>query len=48
MVEKQFIYFWYKELGWKNDPFAVKHPEPVQEYISGYENEKKKINYAII
>ncbi len=46
--KKQFVYFWYKELGWKDNPFKTKHPEPIQDYISGYENERKKLNYAII
>ena len=44
----QFIYYWYKVFKWREDPFAKKNLESTSQYISGYIDERKKINYFII
>lgn len=46
--EKQFIYYWYKEFGWKLDPFECRLLEPASRFIVGYEKERRKLNYFVI
>ena len=46
--EKQFIYYWPKEFSWTTDPFKKGIAEPIEHFISGYEEERKKINYFVI
>ncbi len=46
--DKQFIYYWYKEFGWKNNPFEHRFLEPVSKFIVGYEKERRKLNYFVI
>ncbi len=46
--EKQFVYNWQKEFSWTNDPFKIGIPEPIDHFLSGYEEERKKLNYCII
>ncbi|MEK6955626.1 MAG: hypothetical protein AABW52_03120 [Nanoarchaeota archaeon] len=46
--ERQFIYYWYKEFSWSTDPFKKAIPVPIDAFIVGYEEERKKINYSII
>ena len=45
---RQFVYYWYKELGWSSNPFEYRYLFPISNYISGYVKERKKINYFII
>ncbi|HLC85707.1 MAG TPA: ATP-binding protein [Candidatus Nanoarchaeia archaeon] len=46
--EKQFVYHWHKEFSWGNDPFKAGIPEPIDHFICGYEEERKKLNYFVI
>lgn len=46
--DKQFIYYWYKEFGWKSNPFEKRLLEPINNFISGYEKERRKLNYFVI
>lgn len=46
--DKQFIYYWYKEFGWKNNPFEKRFMEPINKFIVGYEKERRKLNYFVI
>ena len=45
---KQFVYYWYKELGWSSNPFEYRYAFPISDYISNYLKERKKLNYFII
>src|SRR3990167_2130963 len=43
---KQFIYYWYKELGWRKDPF---HPSQFKSrLLAGFEEERKALNSFIL
>src|SRR3989344_1402800 len=46
--DQQFIYYWYRVFKWKENPFDKKDLEPISNYISGYQDERKKLNYFII
>ncbi len=46
--DKQFIYYWYKEFGWKSNPFENRFLEPISKFIVGYEKERRKLNYFVI
>lgn len=46
--DKQFIYYWYKEFGWKFNPFGERFLEPINKFIVGYEKERRKLNYFVI
>lgn len=48
MPGKQFVYYWHKEFSWGNDPFKLGIPEPIEHFICGYEEERKKLNYFVI
>jgi len=45
---RQFVLDWYKELSWHNNPFTPKILEPVEEFISGYNDERQKLNLFVI
>ncbi|RMF54326.1 hypothetical protein D6745_05685 [Candidatus Woesearchaeota archaeon] len=47
MVSK-LILEWDKELGWKDNPFQDKILMPIEEFISGYEEYRKRINLFFI
>ena len=43
---REFIYYWYRELGWNKNPFdaLLSHPR----LVAGYEKERKQLNYFVI
>src|SRR3989344_3334779 len=46
--KNQFVYYWYKVFKWKENPFDKKNLDPITNYISGYQDERKKLNYFVI
>ncbi|MFQ5620625.1 MAG: AAA family ATPase [Candidatus Nanoarchaeia archaeon] len=45
---KGFTLDWYKELGWRANPFEDKVLKPISYFITGYAEERQKLNYFII
>lgn len=45
---KKFTLDWYKELGWRANPFEDKVLKPIEFFLTGYDEERHKINYFII
>lgn len=48
MAKKQLIIDWYKQFGWKDNPFKPEILRPIEEFVVGFERERQKINYSII
>jgi len=46
--EDQFIIDWDRELGWKRNPFEPRVLDPPDKFISGYIQERLKINLFVI
>lgn len=46
--KRQFTLDWYKEFGWKKNPFQPQVMEPVHYFMTGHEAERQKLNYFII
>jgi energy-coupling factor transporter ATP-binding protein EcfA2 len=46
--KEQFMLEWYKQLGWKNNPFKIIIPKQIDDYIAGYDKDRLKINLFVI
>ena len=45
---KTFTLDWYKEFDWTGNPFVTKIPHPPDEFVAGYEAQRKKLNLFVL
>ncbi|MBW2987808.1 AAA family ATPase [Candidatus Woesearchaeota archaeon] len=47
-LKEQFMLEWYKQLGWKSNPFKIVIPKQIDDFIAGYDKDRLKINLFVI
>ncbi|MBD3259261.1 AAA family ATPase [Candidatus Woesearchaeota archaeon] len=47
-LKEQFMLEWYKQLGWKKNPFKTVIPKHIDDFIAGYDKDRLKINLFVI
>ena len=47
-LKEQFMLEWYKQMGWKNNPFKIYIPKQIDDFIAGYDKDRLKINLFVI
>ena len=47
-MSKKLTLDWYRELGWRANPFEDKILAPIEFFLSGFDDERHRINYFII